>query len=208
MDGAGLDHEEVAGLDGHAVEKVVPPSLLYHAGKLLAVLRALTNDDGRTRLAVEHVPALALAEAAVLVLGGVRVVRVHLHGEVLARVQDLDEQREAVPLRAAEELVLVLPEPAERLAVKASTLDCAVSVRVRADGPALAHVAVGDVVTVLVVQVAAAPDLVVEHGLGEQELLRLRVSTLLHVHVLLPPSSEGAGAGSCLASAPVMRSRL
>ena len=157
-------------MDGHVVEHVVPAALLYHGRKLLSALGALTHDDARARLAVDYVPALALAQRAVLVLGGIGVVRVHLHGEVLARVQDLDEQREAVALGARKELVMALPELGEVLAVKLAAVDNTVAVRMGRDAPALANGAIWNHVAKALLELASAPDLPMEDGREKDEV--------------------------------------
>ena len=168
---ARVDLEEVALVDGHLVQEVAPAALLDKLGELLAVLGLLADDDGGVGLAVEHVPALLLAQAAVLVHARVLVVGVDLDGEVAVGVENLDEQREAVALGIAEELVALVPELRERGASVGPLLDEAVAVRVGADGPALANLAVGDVVVEDRLKTAAAPDLVMEDGLGEDEVL-------------------------------------
>ena len=58
---------------------------------------------------MQYVPALALAEGAPLMLGGVGIVWMHLDGKVLCSVKELDEQRESVSLRCAKELVVLRP---------------------------------------------------------------------------------------------------
>jgi hypothetical protein len=69
----------------------------------------LTHGDGGTLIAVEDVPALTLAKAAVLVLGGISVIGMDLDGQVAIGVDDLDEEREAVAGESAEELAVVTP---------------------------------------------------------------------------------------------------
>ena len=171
MQRAGVDLEEVALVDGHLVHEVTPAALLHELGELGAVARLLAHDDRGVGVAVEHVPALALAEAAVLVLGGIGVVGVDLDGEVPVGVEDLDEQREAVARGLAEQLVVLAPQRGEAGAGIGPAHDLAIAGRVGADGPALTDGAFGDVIAKDGVQTATAPDLLVEDGLGEDEFL-------------------------------------
>ena len=74
----------------------------------------LADDDGRARLAIQDVPALLLAQRAVLVLGGIGVVGVDLHREVALGVDDLHQQRELRVCalcggNAAKELAVMCP---------------------------------------------------------------------------------------------------
>ncbi len=85
MQGTRLDHEEVVIVDGHLIEQAVPAALLHRAGELLTILGLLAHDDLGARVGAQHIPALALAQAAVLALGRVGIVGVHPHGQVLAR---------------------------------------------------------------------------------------------------------------------------
>src|SRR5688572_2978851 len=59
-------------------------------------LREAKPDMPADRL--EHVPCLALAAVGVFQFAGKRVVRMHLNGEWLATLDQLDEQREAFKL--------------------------------------------------------------------------------------------------------------
>ena len=68
----------------------MPASLSDHLGTLLTVIGVLAHDDVASLVGVKHIPALALAQGAILVLLCVRVIRVHLDGEVALGVQDLD----------------------------------------------------------------------------------------------------------------------
>ena len=43
-------------------------------------------------------------------LRGIGVVRMHLHREVIARVKNLDKQREAISLGTSKEVVMACPE--------------------------------------------------------------------------------------------------
>ena len=176
VDGTRVNLEEVALVDGQHIQQVVPAALLDHLGKLGAVVRALAHDDGRARLAVKNVPALLLAQGTVLVLGRIGVVGVHLDGEVALGVDDLHQQGE---LRigalgggnGAKHLAVALPQLGEAHPGKAAAVYLAVSVRVGRDCPALADGAVRDAVPPVRVKLAAAPDLLVEDGLEENELV-------------------------------------
>ena len=72
-------------------------------------MRALADDDRGAGLAVQHIPALGLAQAAVLVLGGVLVVGMNLDRKVILGVQNLNEQRELLALAVAKELAVLGP---------------------------------------------------------------------------------------------------
>ena len=103
-------------------------------------------------------------------LGCVGVVGMHLHGEVVARVQDLDQQRKAVALSAGKELVVVVPEVGEGVARPGALRDGAVSIGMGAYGPALANGAVGNLVAEVSLELATSPDLLVEDGNGKDEV--------------------------------------
>ncbi len=155
---------------------VVPAALLDHLGKLLAALRTLANDDLAVILGIEDVPALMLAERAVLVLAGVVVVGVNLDGKVVKRVEDLDQQGEAVALSALEELVVLAPKLGESLAVVGTAINGAVAVGVRGDAPALAHGTIGQLIAEL-----RKADVVVQDGLEHNQANSL-------VHITTPSS--------------------
>ena len=179
VDGAGVDLEEVALVDGHLVEQIGPAALVDHLLELGGVLGLLADDDGAALLAAEDVPAFLLAQRAVLVLLGVLVVGVDLDREVILGVEDLDEQGELLGLAAtavgngAEYLAVALPDLRKVLAVERAADDLAIAVGVRRDGPALADRAIGDLVTPVVRELAPAPDLLVEDRLEENQLMEL-----------------------------------
>ena len=110
-------------MDRQHVEHVVPTAFLDHLCGLDAVLGALADNDRGTGLAVQHIPALGFAQAAVLVLGGVLVVGVNLDRKVVLGVQNLDEQRELLAFTVAKELAVLGPQPRQRVAgVRASAI--------------------------------------------------------------------------------------
>ena len=111
MHGTGINLEKVALVDRQHVEHVVPTAFLDHLCGLDAVLGALADNDRGTGLAVQHIPALGFAQAAVLVLGGVLVVGVNLDRKVVLGVQNLDEQRELLAFTVAKELAVLGPQP-------------------------------------------------------------------------------------------------
>ena len=78
MHGTGINLEKVALVDRQYVEHVAPAAVLDHLCGLGAVMRALADDDRGTGFAIQHIPALGFAQAAVLVLGGVLVVGMNL----------------------------------------------------------------------------------------------------------------------------------
>ena len=78
-------------------------------------------DDLGAVVGLQDIPRLGFAETAVLMLSGVLVVGVDLHGELILRVDELGEQREthAEDLggpRADQRLAVLVHERAERLA--------------------------------------------------------------------------------------------
>ena len=178
-DGAGVDLEEVALVDGDLVEQLGPAALVDHLLELGGVFGLLADDDGAALLAAEDVPAFLLAQRAVLVLLGVLVVWVDLDREVILGVEDLDEQGELLGLAAAavgdgaEHLAVLLPDLREMLAVERAACDLAIAVGVRRDGPALADRAVGNLVAPVVRELTPAPDLLVEDRLEENQLMEL-----------------------------------
>ena len=101
---------------------------------------------------------------------GVVVVRVDLDGDVGLRVDDLHEEREAIALGIAEEVPSALPELRERLAAAGTLLHRAIAMGMGADGPALAHGAVGDRVAELAGEAPSSPDVVVNDGFENDEV--------------------------------------
>ena len=114
--------EQAAGTDGVDLTcrevKDIPPlgvvavDVVHHSialdqlSQLLRVrLPRPAGADGGIRSRVEEVPHLRLA-SRVLLLAGVVVVGMDLYGEILPRVDDLDEEGEGVP----EALPDVMPE--------------------------------------------------------------------------------------------------
>ena len=73
-------------MDRQYVEHVVPAAVFDHLCSLGAVLGALADDDCGAGLAVQHIPALGFAQAAVLVLGGILVVGMNLDRKVVLGV--------------------------------------------------------------------------------------------------------------------------
>ena len=104
VEAAGVDLEEIALLDGDLPEQLRPPALVHHVRHFPGVGGIVADDNGGARVAVQHVPALGLAQGAVLMDPGVLVVGVDLNAQVVLGVDDLDEQGEGIPLYAAEEL--------------------------------------------------------------------------------------------------------
>ena len=111
MHGTGINLEKVALVDRQHVEHVVPTAFLDHLCGLGAVLGTLADDDRGAGLAIQHVPALGFAQAAVLVLGGVLVVGMNLDRKVVLGIQNLNEQRELLALAIAKELAVLGPQP-------------------------------------------------------------------------------------------------
>ena len=160
--GAGVDLEKVALVDRQHVEHVVPAAVLNHLRGLGAVMCPLADDDRGAGLAIQHVPALGFAQAAVLVLGGILVVGMDLDRKVVLGVQNLNEQRELLALAVAKELAVLGPQPRQRVTGVRALRNLAIAVGMSRDGPALADGALGNVIAKDGLQLAAAPNLLVE----------------------------------------------
>ncbi len=94
MERARRNHDGIARLHLDAAHDVQEHVLLDAAAALLSRdLLLETVDDLRPRLSIEDVPHLHLAVLA-LVLEGVAVVGMHLHREIVVRVDELDQKRE------------------------------------------------------------------------------------------------------------------
>ena len=59
---AGVDLEEITGVDGDLVQDLVPAAFLDGSGELLARGRTLADDDRGVVIAIDDIPALGLAE--------------------------------------------------------------------------------------------------------------------------------------------------
>ena len=59
---AGVDLEEITGVDGDLVQDLVPAALLDGGGEFLARGRTLADDDRGVVIAIDDIPALGLAE--------------------------------------------------------------------------------------------------------------------------------------------------
>ena len=163
VDAARVNLEEVPRTYGDLPEELPPPLPLHHLPQLPGAAGVVADDDGGVRIAVQYVPALGLAGRAVFVEAGVAVVRVDLDAQILPGVQQLHQQGEALPRKAAEQRPLLPPQAPQGLAGPA--LDPADSAGVAADGPALPGMPAGDVVAKAGPQPVPAPDLLLEHGL-------------------------------------------
>ena len=95
-------------------------------------------------------------------LGGVLVVGVDLDRQVVLGVQNLNEQRELLALAVAKELAMLGPQPRQRVAGVRTLGNLAIAVGVRRDGPALTDGTLGNVIAKDGLQLAAAPNLLVE----------------------------------------------
>ncbi len=95
-------------------------------------------------------------------LGGVLVVGMNLDRKVVLGVQNFNEQRELLALAVAKGAAVLGPQPRQRVTGIRASSDLAVAVGVCRDGPALTDGALGNVVAKHGLQLAAAPDLLVE----------------------------------------------
>ena len=103
-------------------------------------------------------------------LGGIRIARVNLDGQVVGGVEDLDQQGESVVIETAEQLGTLIPCLREEHAGKRARGDLAIPVRMGGNAPALPHRAVRDLVAVHLLELTASPDLAVEDRLHEQQV--------------------------------------
>ena len=165
MHAAGVDLEEVALVDGNLVQKIAPTALVHQLCELIAGRGALSHNDGGVRIAIQYVPALALAQRAVLVLGGVRVIGMHLNGQVAGSVDNLDQQGKAIAFDIAKKVAALIPQLRQRHALELWIQHGAVAVGVGRDGPAFAGFIRRNVIPICVAHTRTAPDLLVEHGL-------------------------------------------
>jgi len=84
--------EHVSGPDLHPVQAFLQPAFLYDGFQVFSVGINPVNQPG-SRRRVQNIPRLAFPEFP-LMAQRVRVVRVHLNGKALLRVQQLQHQRE------------------------------------------------------------------------------------------------------------------
>ena len=122
-------------------------------------------DHLRTLRRVENVPHLGLARVT-LHTARIIVVRMHLHGEVLRGVDELNEDRHVrASARACAERRRMIRKPrGERLARRRTARNAAEPVRMRRELPALRRDARAAVLAQLVMQPMPAPKIVLEHG--------------------------------------------
>ena len=77
------------------------------------VLGVVAHHDGGVRITVQNVPALHLAQGAVLVNPRVDIVGMDLDTQIALGVDDLDQQRKhALRALCAEQFPVVLPQRA------------------------------------------------------------------------------------------------
>ena len=146
----------------------MPAIFLDQLGKLRATLCVLAHDDVSVAMGIQNVPALMLAEAPVLMLGGVGIVRMNLNGEVIKRVKHLDQERESVAFRTFKKIVVLIPQLGKRHAIKRAAINCAVTMRMGGDAPALPHGAIGQLITEFL-EPSTSPNVVVQNWLEHNE---------------------------------------
>ena len=145
MHRAGCNVEKVAGMDGTRVQQFFPLTPVDLFGQSLIAAGRVTHDDVGTRFTVQNVPALRLAKAAVFVAAGIAVVRVYLNAQVLLCVDHLYQQRKPVAANVPEQFLMLLPQPAQGLALIFSCCDLAVAIGVGTGDPGFARMITGDI---------------------------------------------------------------
>lgn len=175
------------------MQQLVPLAMVdLLAQGLIAVCR-VAHDDVGSRLAVQNVPALGLAQAAVFVAAGIAVVRVHLNAQVLLCVDHLDQQRETVAADISEQFLMFVPQPAQGLSLIFSCGDLAVAVGVGTGDPGFARVVAGDVKPPLR-KSGTAPDRLFENRFQPNELCHGKGASLVNfVGLLAEEQDQGCG---------------
>ena len=105
--------EKVAFAHRHFADKLVPALLFDHITHFTAVFRIVPDDDLRTGRGIENVPAFGFSERAVFVQFCVRIVGMHLDGQVALRIDDLRQKRKTLSRRSAEKLAMIFPKLGE-----------------------------------------------------------------------------------------------
>ena len=96
MDRSGGNEDDIARVDLDAPQIVLQPGLGDGLSNfVLGGLLLQPIDDLCAVVSLQDIPRLGLAETAILVLSGVLVVGMNLHRELVLRVDELGEQREA-----------------------------------------------------------------------------------------------------------------
>ena len=160
-----VNTEEIAFMNGDEIEHVIPASLINHLGKFLTIARTLPNDDIRVGLCIKDIPALTFTKRTMLMLSCVRIVGMHLHRQIIMRVQDFNEQWEAIPLGITEELMMHIPQVTELLANKRTGSNNAIAMGVSANCPALSYFPFRNVVAKVLCKAPTSPNLLMKDRL-------------------------------------------
>ena len=146
------------------------------------------EDELRAGIAVQHDPGFRLSIGIALHALGIRVVRMHLDGEPLPRVDELDEQGKlALHLGAAERRAVFVDPLGQGLPLAAGDAH-----RVRGDLPALARVVGGNPLAVDAGQARSSPILDVEVGFHKERFQHkshsspFRISRRFLLRIMIP----------------------
>jgi len=140
--------EKVAFAHRHFADKFVPALLFDHIAHFAAVFRIVTYNDLRTGRCIEDVPAFGFAERAVFVQLCVRIVGMHLDGQVAFRIDDLRQKRKTLSRLASEKLAMILPKLRKVHTGKSASFDDTVAVRMRTDRPRFSDMIARQFITV------------------------------------------------------------
>ena len=165
-----IDLDEVSLPDRHLPDQLLPSPLGHHVVQLVLRLRVVSDYEGGVFLAVHDVPALRLAQAAVLVLLGISVVGMHLDAQVVLGIDDLRQQRVPVIGQVPEKLRMLRPHLRQGLSLIAALADHPVPLRVSRDSPAFAQVIALHGIAELLPQLLPSPDIMCAHRFQKEEL--------------------------------------
>ena len=167
VDGSRIDLYEIPLLHGNLAQKFVPSAVVDHILELALVLCVVADHERRPIRRVKDIPALGLSKRTVLILSGIRVIRVHLNAQIIIRIDDLDQERKAVARRIAKKLRLLRPELAQSLSGVSALPDRAVPVGMRAHCPALPGIFSRNLISPLAAKLVPAPDHLFEYGIHQ-----------------------------------------
>ena len=173
MDGPGLDIIQIIPTDGNMIQALPDrPPVQCGSDRRLCHVPVEAVDDFRPFPRVQHIPHLGLAPLA-FVGQGIVVVRMDLDGEILFRVNQLDQDRKLRP--ASGYLKRVASEPLrefrQQLRQAAAVSRCrGGAIRVGAAHPRLGKGVAGDPQLKVIIQPASAPEIVLGSGAQQKRL--------------------------------------
>ena len=144
MHRAGCNVEKVTGMDGTGMQQLFPLTPVDLFGQSLIAAGRVTHDDISPRLAVQNVPALCLTQTAVFVTACIAIIRVHLNAQILLCMDHLYQQRKTIPANVPEQFLMLLPQPAQGLALIFSCCDLTVAIGMGTCDPRFARVVTGN----------------------------------------------------------------